>query len=163
MLCSKVLDWWGRESSVTKTLEKGAISERRKNLCSHFQPPADWDRDKTLMLTVAPQRVAMREKKKSVLMRIWDELCTELFQSATCLVLGLVEQECKSQRIQDLQGENSQGFWRRSQGPRIQPTNDVAWRCVVLSDTGRSNCFSNGQSRFRFTASYRSQRPDSML
>lgn len=48
----------------------------------------------------------MRERE-SVLMRIWGKLFTEHFQSATCLVLGLVEQECKNQRIQDLQGENS--------------------------------------------------------
>lgn len=41
-------------------------------------------------------------RKIAMLMRIWSELCTEHFHSAFCLVLGLVEQECSSQRIQDL-------------------------------------------------------------
>lgn len=53
------------ESNISKTLEKGASPERRKNPCSHFQPPADWDRDKMLMLAMPPAEGCYEGKKVS--------------------------------------------------------------------------------------------------
>lgn len=116
------------------------------------------------MLVVAPAGVAMR--KNSSLISIWGELCTKLFHSALCLMLGQVKQEFGSQRIQDLPGRKVTGgleILSVTKNSSFYPTNYADRTCVTLPNTGKFNCSANSQSGFGFMASYRSQRYNSML